>query len=233
MKQDSAHARTIAFAFLTSALSLVLYALEYPQGAAGVAGSITASAAASLAVVYAAAKIREYRENHEFEGQLSDSLSSAVFYNFSGLPLRKSIMLSTAQGSMAAGPLSRLANSLGLGQPFSEAFPSALSSSGLRAFATAEHGQPVTVSRIGSLVSMREHALKSRLAGMESSAQRYSTAGMFIAVILPSFVLFSFMGSAVMSGGAYVSALMYPVLVCVLPAVYAFSTMLVSRSLNG
>ena len=83
MTLNGAYVRIAAFIFLTSALSMALYVLEYPDGVSRIVGSVAASAAAALAIVYSTAKIREHREHSTFEEGLSDSLSSAIFYNSS------------------------------------------------------------------------------------------------------------------------------------------------------
>ncbi len=225
--------RAAAVASLSGGLTLALYAIEYPSNASWIAASSVASISASLVIVYSISMARRSGERREFDNEISGSLSAAIFYNSSGIPLQRSIEMSVGAKSLARQPLLQLARRIELGQRFHDAFFAIPSLAGSGAFGTASTHSEITIPAIGALVALRAQTNKAKAATLESSVQKYSTVGMFLAVILPSFVLFSFMGSSVLLNSASGSAFLYPVLVCALPAAYALCSMIVLRRLNG
>jgi hypothetical protein len=226
--------RIAAFASLTLAMEIILYPETVSGEMTMLVASTASSMSSSLIIVYAISRMQRYRDDSELDNEVSNAFSSAFFYNSTGIPLSRSLRLSSDNlNRRAAAPFVNLANRLSLGQQFNEAFKSVKALSSSRAFAAGVKNIGAEVPRLVSLLAMRELALKSKLSGIESSMQRYSTMSMFVAVILPSFVLFSFIGSSVLFNSYAGAALIYPVLVCFLPAAYALSSLLISRGLNG
>jgi hypothetical protein len=59
-------------------------------------------------------------------------------------------------------------------------------------------------------------------AEMEESAQRYATINMFISTILPSFLVFAFVGNSVLSGTGFSTFLFSITFLIMVPLAYAF-----------
>jgi hypothetical protein len=80
---------------------------------------------------------------------------------------------------------------------------------------------------------VRKSALFSGLkrAEMEESAQRYATINMFISTILPSFLVFAFVGNAVLSGTGFSTFLFSITFLIMVPLAYAFGNAFMWRRL--
>jgi hypothetical protein len=94
--------------------------------------------------------------------------------------------------------------------------------------------------RLGSICKVadpgeivRKDALFSDLkrAEMEESAQRYATINMFISTILPSFLVFAFVGNAVLSGAGFSTFVFSITFLIMVPLAYAFGNAFMWRRL--
>ncbi len=219
--------------FLTLALTFVLWNLSPTESLGGVATYGSAAAATSVVIVFSISKINGLQSMARQEDNLVSSLSSAIFYNSCGMPLQRAIELSVrGDPGRVSKTLICLSRKLRLGQSFSDAFVSTGILKNSKTF--VNKGQnTVTTAGIHSSISLRELLLAGKLSKIEESVQRYSTASMFAAVILPSFILFSLIGSSVMSAGSGSMDTIYLMLVCAVPALYSVCSLLISRRLNG
>ncbi len=76
-------------------------------------------------------------------------------------------------------------------------------------------------------------AEKSRRSRIDEAAQRYATLGMFVSTILPSFMIFAFIGDYVLAQSASGLLLLSVGLLSVVPIAYSLGTGLMWRRLLG
>ena len=84
-------------------------------------------------------------------------------------------------------------------------------------------------SQIRSFIDKSESHLMEKASAIESYSQRYATANMFLSTVLPSFVIFAFIGSSIISAAKPSMLLFSSVLLFALPVLYAAG----SSKLNG
>lgn len=84
---------------------------------------------------------------------------------------------------------------------------------------------------VREVIRMERLRASSRQAEMEESTQRYATFSMFISTIAPSFLVFAFVGNAVLSQGGFGMALFSSTLLLLIPFLYAISNLLMWRRL--
>lgn len=70
-------------------------------------------------------------------------------------------------------------------------------------------------------------------AEMEGAAQRYATLNMFVATILPSFLVFAFIGDTILSQGSFGLLLFASVLLLLVPLIYSIGNAFMWRRLLG
>ncbi|MDE1855125.1 MAG: hypothetical protein KGH57_02275 [Candidatus Micrarchaeota archaeon] len=68
-------------------------------------------------------------------------------------------------------------------------------------------------------------------AKIDESAQRYATLNMFVSTVLPSFMVFAFIGSSILSRGSFGLLLFSSILLFALPLSYSFGNLLMWRCL--
>jgi hypothetical protein len=102
---------------------------------------------------------------------------------------------------------------------FGENFENAMSIAGLDEFADVELDSDRSLALT---IDKHELELKDKISKMKGSLQGHATINMFIATVLPSFIVFSFVGSAIISG--YSNLILISIaLMIILPSVYAGS----------
>ncbi len=72
-------------------------------------------------------------------------------------------------------------------------------------------------------------AAEEQHTDMEESAQRYATFNMFISTILPSFMVFAFIGSSILSRASFSLLVFSSLLVLVVPIFYSIGNLLMWR----
>jgi hypothetical protein len=86
-----------------------------------------------------------------------------------------------------------------------------------------------TLEQMRSALAARELHLSERQSAIEESSQRYALVNMFISTIVPSFLVFAFIGTAILSQ-ASVNLLPFSVsLLIFIPLAYAVGNSLLSR----
>ncbi len=93
----------------------------------------------------------------------------------------------------------------------------------------AEFPDSLEPARIRAFIDKNESDLMEKAAAIESYSQRYATANMFLSTVLPSFVIFAFIGSSIISASKPSMLLFSSVLLFALPVLYAAG----SLKLNG
>ncbi len=94
----------------------------------------------------------------------------------------------------------------------------------------AEHSDG-TMKELHGITRAYEHALKGRVAEIEESAQRYATLNMFISTILPSFLVFAFIGGAILSQSGSGMLLFSLSFLVIIPLVYSAGNLIMQRRL--
>jgi hypothetical protein len=81
---------------------------------------------------------------------------------------------------------------------------------------------------------VRGHAfyLRTKRAEIEEAAQRYATLNMFLSTILPSFLVFAFIGESILSRGGFGTLLFSLVLLVLIPMAYAAGNVIMWRRLH-
>lgn len=85
----------------------------------------------------------------------------------------------------------------------------------------------------GAAFSSYKLKQSERDAENSSAMYRYSTVNMFISTVAPSFIIFSFIGSMLISSGSASIDFMSMLLIIALPIMYALSSSSLSRRLYG
>ncbi len=88
-------------------------------------------------------------------------------------------------------------------------------------------------SALEAVTGSYAYELNNRKARVEESIQRYATLNMFLSTILPSFIIFAFIGSMLISQKQESMLYISLVLLIALPIAYALGNMLLSRRLFG
>ncbi len=90
----------------------------------------------------------------------------------------------------------------------------------------------VASSRPGDVIRNHAFYLKRKRAEIEESAQRYATLNMFLSTILPSFLVFAFIGESILSQGGFGILLFSIVLLVLIPTAYAVGNVVMWRRLH-
>ncbi len=86
---------------------------------------------------------------------------------------------------------------------------------------------------LGSMISSYGYALENRRARIEESVQRYATINMFLSTVVPSFIVFAFIGSALLSQREGSLLTLSIALLIALPVAYGVCNTMLSRRLFG
>ena len=75
------------------------------------------------------------------------------------------------------------------------------------------------------------HNAEASQATVEESAQRYATLNMFVSTVLPSFMIFAFIGSSILSQASFSLVAFSAILLLAVPVFYALGNLLMWRCL--
>jgi hypothetical protein len=84
---------------------------------------------------------------------------------------------------------------------------------------------------INGIVSAHGLYMNARQAAVEDSSQRYAILNMFVSTILPSFALFAFVGSTIISQAGFSLITLSVLLLVVIPLIYALGNSIMWRRL--
>lgn len=223
MRSDGRIARIALLALCSVPMGLFLYY----AGGAGAPALVPAFAAVSFLLMAFVSLVKRGLETAQrreaFRSGLMDALGSVLYYRSTGITSVSA--LEKASRSAEAPDLKEALLLLSRRRRLGEETDLSLDS--VRGLREALPGnsrlanlEPVAIK--GVLDSYRME-LAERVSRMESESQRHATISMFVSTILPSFVVFAFIGSAIISGSEP-SVLPFELAMLVaLPMVYAVS----------
>jgi len=212
----------------SSAVGLLLY---YSSGLAGpvelvlpllVSGSLVST------VYLLRRRLHASRMKGAARDGLARSMHCLLYYRLNGLPLLQSIdrAAGLADVGRVRAELVLLARRIRLGDALESA---AESLSGLRSFPARKAADPFRPESLKAALAGYELETKARVSLVEAQSQRHATISMFLSTILPSFVIFAFIGSAIISEGTPDMLLFSVAMLVALPMVYAISYSQLSR----
>ncbi len=230
-KERGAARREVAAALaLSAAAGLVL---SYMNGGA-VTGALEYAllalpvASASVLLLSAAAAAERRRA---LERRLLDCLYSIVYRKARDEPLQGTVaMVGATAGGDAGRIFGEASRRMRMGEPFGDA----LRASGGSAWAGllcelyySDHGDDYNC--IMRILGAHEALAEERAASAELSMQRYATVNMFVSTILPSFVIFAFIGEAILTQSPASLAAFSIVMVLALPLLYLVGNAVLRR----
>ncbi len=163
-----------------------------------------------------------------------DASGRISYYIESKIPTLSAIerAAKSCNNKAAAGILGSTAMRMKLGEDIQHAINSA-SSSDKRIHQIVERNIQAGGVDFGSIYSSYRSMRADKDTSNASAMSRYSTVNMFISTVAPSFVIFSFIGSMLISRESTSIAAMSLVLVIALPIMYALSSSSLNRRLFG
>ncbi len=180
---------------------------------------------------------REFKLRIEYRCMLDEFMKCfeiISYYRSSNVPLPNSIR-SAAKCSMnkkVSNILFCTASRIELGEEFFDALKSALSEDKRLSDTLSKYlrGSDFTIEEMLSLYELN----KRESASVASSlAVRYSTCNMFISTVAPAFIMFSFVGSMLISQGSPNMELMSLGMASAIPIAYSISSSVASRRFVG
>ncbi|MDE1874207.1 MAG: hypothetical protein KGI04_03765 [Candidatus Micrarchaeota archaeon] len=203
----------------TEVMAMAIAALIYYAGGLGSALQLAALVAASTISVSAvsimlSANRKAYRQRTEGE-EFFRYLHSVVYRKRRGGAYAKAA-LAAARSIRYAALREKVLRSIMRG--FME--PRALDGEmGSRRWAASE-------------IEKHERLVGARRAAVEEAAQRYATFNMFISTVLPSFMIFAFIGSSVLSSASFSIVAFSATLLLAVPFFYSLGNLLMWRRLS-
>lgn len=173
-----------------------------------------------------------FQRKEEFKSELIRAMHTMLYYRMNGTPMLKSIekardtcelkglkdSLAMISRRMLLGDTAK--NSINAVKELKEAFPGrSLNPNGLG------------LKEIRAVLGSHQLELDRRLSQFEAHSQRHATVSMFLSTILPSFVIFAFIGSTIISNTAPNMMLISIGMLIALPMVYAISYEILNRTL--
>ncbi len=185
----------------------------------------------SFAVIYALySRSRSLRALRSEADCLAKGLGRVSYYNSSGMPLLKSIR--TAARSVKPMKVAIILDEVGRRVYFGQGAEDSLE------LALLKHKElrgkllnGIDMSRfdLGKLHEIYESDRKESMTRSVALSNRYATLNMFISTIAPSFLMFSFIGSMLISEASASTEALSFMLVLAVPMAYSFSC----RAFNG
>lgn len=192
------------------------------------------SFSSSFIIILCISIIEDAQKSKVLEEAFVNCLRSTIFYNSNGTPLAHALELSLTPSTPnpIKSEIRRTASRIQLGIDKPELFISPNLLKFCNTFKVSP-GRVTDVGGLGALLEAHDLHLNEQLSYIESSIQKFATANMFLAVIAPSFILFAFIGNSIISQGQSDLRLLYVLLLGVIPALYALSSLLFSRRINA
>jgi|GEM_PF-2528455 hypothetical protein len=226
--------RFAGFLSLSACFGILLYETSGSRGV----GRLLIFALISVLFIYTLSlllkRLAGLERKEAFRTRLMTGLYTLCDYNSNGLPLLASIEKVAAAVELAElkQDLLLLSRRMKLGERLEDSVNSINS---LKEALTLRQDLPVAldIAGISTTLSSYEIELKERLSVIEAACQRYATVNMFISTILPSFIIFSFIGGAIISNSAPSTLLFGTAMLIALPMVYSVSYARLSGRLIG
>lgn len=214
-----------AILLLSLGLGLLLYWVSGSQGFKYLLLFSTISGFLVLVICLLRRRIGMIQGKEAFRSGLMRSMNAMLYYRESGLPLLHSI-----EKSAELAELRELRESL------------SVLSRRIRLGDTVENSVSVIerlklvgldLSAIKTMLSSYEIELRERISEIEAHSQGHATVSMFLSTILPSFVIFAFVGSTIISNAAPSLELFAMAMLVILPMVYSISYAELNKALIG
>jgi hypothetical protein len=161
-------------------------------------------------------------ESSDVMEELMRGLSRVSYYRSANLPVINSLKRAATSSSneRVSRILYETANRIGFGENFFDAI-SAATAKDKEIFLNLRRYVKSGESDIGEALLLYESKKKSARSRSNALMSRYATCGMFVTTIAPSFVIFSFIGSLLISQSASSTELMSIALVAAIPIAYS------------
>jgi len=201
----------------------------------GIAECVVLSAPTVLFIFVALHLAGRLKKADAARSELVDCLRLLMYHMENGVPF------ASALGSVAdahrTGPVARAFRTASrkarLGYDYQSALSECVSQChGWRGGAIKEGAKWDEKAAVHGIIEVHERASIERMAGMPSAMQRYATISMFISTIAPSFLLFGFVGSMIISGKAAAGMLLSVLLLLAVPAAYSAVNIMMQRKLH-
>ncbi len=237
MRFDKTTRITISLA-VASAVSLgtVISCLSPPVSLAYVAYCSALSLPFTTLSITLFSKARADRREKELEESIIEGLYAMLYYKSKRMTTY-STMLRVARNSgseEAQGIIRSAALRLRLGESLGSALLSACRGrcAGLLKHLTESDGEDA-YGTIRKALDSYEYLLDERKARIDESVQKHATVNMFLATVLPSFAIFSFIGEIVLAQRSGSLFLLSLTMLIALPLMYLVGNVLLNRRLYG
>ena len=221
--------QAIEIIIFSASASFAVVSLSDPHEFAYMLAALLAAAMSSclLAAYCIYLSYSSRRRQKEMAGDIMHAVSAIPYYRSLGMTLPKSISAAAeaVQNEGARGILLSSSSRLRMGQGLAESI--VLSASGepgvaalISEYFPAHGDDDIAVKEAIAAYASEEGVLNSR---MPASQARSATIRMFASTIAPSFVIFSFIGSMLLSQSATGIGIMAAVLIAALPFAYALT----------
>lgn len=178
-------------------------------------------------------KVTYARKTRHMRNLFIESLYVITYYRSKGMPLYKTIIkVAGLPGSQhVKDVLRKLANMMRLGETFNSAAISVCKESGIDVIGDMYANKKGDYDSLVKVLSLHESNVSEQNVRIEQSLQQYSTISMFISTIVPSFVIFAFIGESLLSQGPESLLAFSSVMVLGLPFAYLVWGTFVKRRL--
>ena len=151
------------------------------------------------------------------DDELFDMLKKASFYMQRGFPFLASLneVLAGSSDNSAKSTLRKLAREIYLGLGIDQAL--------------ASIGHVVSAGSIDQAIAAYDLSTNRKQAELEGTVQTYTTLNMFIAVIVPAFLMFAFVGTSIISPTSRNMLPLALLLIIAVPIVYALGNLALNR----
>ena len=186
------------------------------------------SAFVLIAAIYS--KYRQQSESNEILEGLMKGLSRVSYYKSAGLPEINS--LGKASSSSSSKKVSRILRETARRMELGENFFDAISDATAKERQISENLHKYIKSGESSIeeaLIIYESKKKSGISQSNSLMSRYATCSMFVSTVAPSFVIFSFIGSMLISQSSSSMEFMSISLIAAIPVVYS----IINSASNG
>ena len=181
-------------------------------------------------------RVADAEKARRLDEQIAESLYSMVYYKTKETPMYRilSRVSENAESSDVRSIFREISNRMKLGESFSAAIAFVGNSRGVRIlkdFSAGGHSNDY--DSIVRVLNSYESAMVEKNTVLDASLQRYATINMFMSTVLPSFVIFIFIGETILAQGSGSMVPLSIVMVLVLPFAYLLGNLLIKRRLVG
>jgi hypothetical protein len=223
-----------AVACVIAAAAAIAAIIAYPDGELGQFLPMSMALASSFVIVYILRRASRSMEKSSADvEEFMRTLRVAQYHMAAGTPVALSMRkasLSTMEGRIRK-VMDAAALRVGAGDEAMAALYGAVAAD--RQLSKDVSAYMDRGSGLGEVVSMHEGRRKENASRMQSLFARYATAGMFLSTVAPSFIIFSFVGSMLISRSAVGTQAMAMGLLCAVPVAYSVIHYMSSRGFFG